>query len=258
MIRQCGLRNWEFNHQIASQSAFQPFHHLRDVSFLIDLSSGVDKYLEILKSSGSKLISSIARKRRKLERDVGPIRFQYHATDEKVLDKMFEWKSQQYIKTANMDVFSYQWITRLMRAIYTTDSESFAGVLSAMYADNNLLAVHMGMRSQKVWHWWFPTYNPEYAKYSPGSLLLMEMIKHVPKRELTVIDLGKDRSRYKDQFSNRQIELAEGNVCLSTFPGKMKMLGERIARVIRKTPLVIPARIPARIIRRYRRWKKFS
>lgn len=258
MLRRCGLKTWKFNHLLASQSALQPYHEIRDVSFLIDLSEGVDKYLQDRRNSGSKLISSISRKQRKLEREVGPISFLYHTGEQKVLAKMFNWKSQQYQKSGHVDAFSFSWTRELMEAIHKTQTKDFAGVLSALYADNNLVAVHMGMRSDKVWHWWFPAYSQEYSKYSPGSILLMEMIQSVPERNLQAIDLGKGRSRYKDQFSNSQVELAEGDVSLGIWSTKLKPVAKSIANFIRRTPLVVPARIPAKLIWKYRRWKDFS
>jgi len=258
MLRQCGLKTWNFNHLIASQSTLQSYHKIKDVSYLIDISEGLDHYLESLRISGSKLLSTTLRKQRKLEREIGPISFFYHTKDENVLSQMFEWKSQQYLKTGKMDAFSFKWIKKLIKNIWSTQAEGFSGVLSALYVNDTLIAAHMGMRSDEVWHWWFPTYNPEFAKYSPGSIFLMKMIENAPRKKIKVIDLGKGRSRYKDQFSNRQIELAEGVISLSKFPGEIKKAGEAIANVIRRTPLVVPARIPARVIRRYRDWKKFS
>jgi CelD/BcsL family acetyltransferase involved in cellulose biosynthesis len=258
MLRQCGLKSWKFNHLIASQSTLQRYHESIDFSYLIDLSEGLDHYLEYQRNCGSKLMSTVSRKRRKIEREVGPISFFYHTADENVLSKMFEWKSQQYRLSGHMDAFSFKWSRKLIKNICSTQSEGFSGVLSALFVDNNLIAVHMGMRSDEIWHWWFPAYNPEYAKYSPGSILLMEMVQAAPKQKIKMIDLGKGRSRYKDQFNNRQIELAEGSISLRRFPGKIKLVGESIANLIRRTPLVVPARIPAKIIRKYRKWKEFS
>lgn len=258
MLRQCGLRAWNFNHLIASQSTLQRYHEIRDVSYLIDLSAGLDNYFESQRAGGSKLVSTTLRKRRKLEREVGPVRFLYHSADENVLSKMFEWKSKQYRKSEHMDAFSFEWTKQLLKNILSTQSEGFSGVLSALYVGDILIAVHMGMRSEEVWHWWFPAYDTEFEKYSPGSILLLEMIQHAPKAKVNVIDLGKGRSRYKDQFHNCTVELAEGSISRSKFSRKIMIAGKSIANLIRRTPLVIPARIPARVIRKYRKRKKFS
>lgn len=257
LLRQCGLKSWEFNHQIASQRSFQPYHEIEDFSFVINLSNGIDSYLRERRDSGSKLVQSINRKRRKLEREIGPITFQYHSADVTDLSRMFEWKSRQYIATGNTDVFGFDWPRNLLSSILAIQTETFAGVLSTLHAGDELVAVHMGMRSSEVWHWWFPTYNQCFSKYSPGSILLLEMVGFIPQTEMKTIDLGKGYARYKEQFSNNKVDLAEGKVSLYPFSRILKTLGQRSANVIRKTPLVVAARLPARIIRRYSRWKKF-
>lgn len=123
LLRLSGLKSWEFNHLVASQRTFQPYHEIEDISFVINLSNGVDSYLREQRDSGSKLVQSINWKRRKPEREIGPI------------------------------------------------------------------------------------------------------------------------------------DVAEGNVSLYPFSRILKTLGQRPADVIRKTPLALPARLPARIIRRYSQWK---
>lgn len=258
MLRQCGLKSWQFNHLIDSQTAFKPFHEISDRSYLIDLSSGVTPYMQAQKERGSKLVNNLARKKRKLEREKGPVSFEQHKPDSKVMSKLFAWKAQQYIDTDLVNVFDFEWTRNLLERICSTQDSDFAGALSALYAGDELVAVHMGMRSRYVWHWWFPTYNREFSAYSPGSILLMEMIESSTTQGIRTIDLGKDRSRYKDQFSNATIGLAEGIAETGTLARKLRQTGKNLAEFVRNTPLIVPARIPARIIRRYRRRKKFS
>ncbi len=258
LMKQCGLVEWAFNHLLASQSEFADFHENLDISYVIDLSEGVDQYMQIQSSSGSNLFSTIARKRRKLEREIGPIRFESEVTSAVVLQKVLEWKSQQYLGADITDIFSYPWTRELVTSIHKTQSQNFAGVLSALYAGNELIAGHIGMRSHQVWHWWFPSYSRGFSKYSPGSILLFEMIQNTRNGTMKSIDLGKDWDRYKEQFSNTSVKLAEGSVTLFTRSKRLAQFGNNIANFIRRTPLVVPARIPSKLLRRYRAWKRFS
>lgn len=258
MLRQCHLKSWEFNHLIESQTAFKQFHEISDQSYLIDFSNGVMQYMQAHKEGGSKLFNTLARKKRKLEREKGPVSFEQHKPDPQIMSKMFAWKAQQYLDTNLVNVFDFDWTRNLLESICATQDNDFAGVLSVLYAGDELVAIHMGMRSRYVWHWWFPTYNREFSRYSPGSILLMEMIQNSEAQGIRKIDLGKDQSRYKDQFSNATIGLAEGIAETGTLARKLRQTGKTLAEFIRSTPLVVPARIPARIIRHYRRRKKFS
>ena len=85
-------------------------------------------------------------------------------------------------------------------------------MLSALYAGNELAAVHFGMRSSTVWHYWFPTYNPAFKKYSCGQILLMKMAEIAPSMGMTAIDLGKGGNPYKHRFMNGSVALLEGLV----------------------------------------------
>ena len=59
--------------------------------------------------------------------------------------------------------------------LVTPGGGDFQGVLSGLYIGEKLVAAHFGMRSRRVLHWWFPAYDPELGKYSPGAQLLLEL-----------------------------------------------------------------------------------
>lgn len=48
--------------------------------------------------------------------------------------------------------------------------------------------------------------------YSPGTLLLLEMIAAGPSQGLSRIDLGKGRAFYKQRLANDAVPLVEGTV----------------------------------------------
>jgi CelD/BcsL family acetyltransferase involved in cellulose biosynthesis len=150
------------------------------------------------------------RKTRKIEREIGPIRFELHTGDRSVLRQLLKWKSEQYRNTGVADVFSFHWTTALVENILARQEREFCGVLSAMFAGDRLVAAHFGMRSARVLHWWFPSYDGEFSQYSPGLILLVELIKSAAAEGVTRLDLGKGSERYKAAFQSGGIDLAEG------------------------------------------------
>jgi CelD/BcsL family acetyltransferase involved in cellulose biosynthesis len=68
------------------------------------------------------------------------------------------------------------------------------------------------MRSRTIWHYWFPAYAPQFAKYSPGLLLLLKMCQHAPQIGLRTIDLGTGMTLYKRRLMNASVPVAEGSV----------------------------------------------
>src|SRR5262249_34318420 len=149
---------------------------------------------------------------RRIEREVGPLRFVTESNDLTSLATVLVWKSEQYRRSSSTDLFKPGWIREAVNRILETRVDAFAGVLSLLYAGDWLIAGHFGMRSRRVWHYWFPAYDPEAARYSPGLMLLLKMAEHAPVVRTATIDLGKGMSLYKERLMNSSLLLASGRL----------------------------------------------
>jgi CelD/BcsL family acetyltransferase involved in cellulose biosynthesis len=212
LLQGCKLSAWDFDRLLSSQASFAPFHKLSEPSALIDLSRGFGAYASELRAAGSKQIAKCENLMRRLEREVGPLRLICHSSDRRALAKILRWKSQQYKRSGWNDFFALDWGRNLVERIHAAQTENFAGMLSLLFAGDRLIAGHMGMRSRTVWHYWFPAYNHEFARFSPGILLLLKMMQHAPALGLQTIDLGTGNNLYKERLSNASILVAEGSV----------------------------------------------
>jgi CelD/BcsL family acetyltransferase involved in cellulose biosynthesis len=201
LIKACSLAVWDFNHLIAAQGFFAKFHRNLEPSPQIDLTAGFDAYVKQRPAAASEP----SRKGRALERDIGPLRFVAHTSEPAVLRQVLEWKFQQY-------GYHKEWVVAALKRIHATQTPGFAGMLSALYAGDTLVAGHFGMRSKEIWHWWFPAYAKEYSRYSPGLLLLIKMAENAAGLGLRVIDLGKGMMPYKERFKNAEVLVAEGSI----------------------------------------------
>jgi CelD/BcsL family acetyltransferase involved in cellulose biosynthesis len=258
LVRKSGMTLWTFDHLIVSQSQLRQFHSKVDESFLIDLSAGYEAYTRERRRSGCMQISKIEKKQRKLEREAGPVRCELQSNDGNVLRQVMEWKSQQCIGAQGVNIFGFRWTVGLLERIHATREDAFGGRLSALYAGDRLVAAHMGMRSRSVWHWWFPSYNREFARYSPGLILLLKAAEAAEGTGLRIIDLGKGKDGYKRHFTNRCIRIAEGMVALSSVPLLVREFRRRAEGWIKKSPLYFAARVPGRIFRRAEKWYGFQ
>jgi CelD/BcsL family acetyltransferase involved in cellulose biosynthesis len=212
LLKACGLISWDFDRLLATQESFKPFHKLCEPSALIDLSQGYESYVAERRAAGTEQIKKCMNLMRRLELEVGPLNFIPHSPDGDALLQVLNWKSNQYRKTGWRDLFALKWGRSLVERIRATQSETFAGMLSLLYAGDRLLAGHLGMRSRTIWHYWFPAYAPQFAKYSPGLLLLLKMAEHAPQIGLRTIDLGTGMTLYKRRLMNASVSVAEGSV----------------------------------------------
>jgi CelD/BcsL family acetyltransferase involved in cellulose biosynthesis len=242
LLRACGLAFWEFDHLVAKQVAFSSFHQRLASSPALDLSGGYAAYRKARTLAGSGRISQLERKARKLEREVGPLRFEAHVEDRSVLSFVFEKKSEQCRRTKAMDFFSLSWTRELVDHVLSIQKDHFAGMLAALYAGDRLVAAHMGMRSERVMHWWFPVYAHDFADYSPGAILLLKVAEDAARRGLTMLDLGKGQDAYKASFANLDVMVAEGCASVPSARTSLHDLRRTGERWLRTSRLVQPLR----------------
>jgi CelD/BcsL family acetyltransferase involved in cellulose biosynthesis len=210
LLQACGLGAWEFDHLLASQAPFKPYHEVAARSPVLDLSQGFEHYLGERRPSTTKLVKSTRYKQRKLGREVGEVRFEYEAADPEALRALMAWKSSQYRRTGRYDRFARPWIVRLVEELCDTHRPDFAGVLSVLYAGDRPVAAHFGLRSATVLSWWFPAYDVEFSRYSPGLILLLRLAESAADAGIGQLDLGKGHEDYKESFKSGDIAIAEG------------------------------------------------
>lgn len=230
LLRAAQLDRWHFDHLPVDQAPFARWHASVAGSPVIDLSAGYDAY-----EAATHAARVEQRKTRNLERDIGDVRFDYHTTDDEVFESLVAWKSAQYRASGVRDIFAEPWCRRAADALRSTDTEHFCGVLSAVRAGDTLVAVHLGLRADGVWHWWLPAYDVTFARYSPGTVLLLEMARHAADLGVETIDLGKGDARYKSRLANHEIALAKGVVEAPTLKNRARHAAAAVRRRVSRS-----------------------
>jgi CelD/BcsL family acetyltransferase involved in cellulose biosynthesis len=234
LLKACGLVAWDFDRLLASQSCFAPYHRLCELSARIDLSNGYDAYVEHRQAAGTHQIKKCEYMMRRLAREVGPLRFVWHCRDPEPLAQVLAWKSGQYRQSGWADLFATDWGRALIRRIHKVQGSGFAGMLSLLYAGPRLVAGHFGMRSSTVWHYWFPAYDRQFARYSPGIILLLKMAEAAEGLGLRCIDIGTGMTLYKRRLMNASIPVAEGSIERPAGLGLLRLARRRAKSLVRK------------------------
>jgi CelD/BcsL family acetyltransferase involved in cellulose biosynthesis len=210
LLKGCGLAVWEFDHLIADQSPFAPYHAVRERSPVMDLSDGYEGYLEGRRQASRRTVKTTFAKQRKMEREVGALRFDFDVRDPAALGTLMRWKSAQYRRTLRHDRFAKPWIVQLVEDLLLTRTRECAGTLSMLYVDDRPVAGHLGLCSQTVLACWFPAYDVAFAKYSPGLFLHFQMAEAAAARGVRSLDLGKGQAEYKESLKTGDLAIAEG------------------------------------------------
>lgn len=185
------------------QEAFERNAIVTNPSPYVDLSSGYEAFEHGLNRTGTSQLKQLARKERKLVREHGPIRFDFHTDRRDVLAQLVEWKRDQYRRTNERDTLASGWPVALLYDLLASPTISeLQPALSTMYVGECLVAAHYGLRSKNVCHWWFPTYNRKFSRYSPGKLLLLRLLRESANRGVTRFDFGAGEEGYKSYFAN--------------------------------------------------------
>jgi CelD/BcsL family acetyltransferase involved in cellulose biosynthesis len=210
LLKGCRLAVWEFDHLIADQELFAPYHALRYASPIMDLSSGYEGYVENRQRASKKTVKATFAKARKLEREVGEVRFDFDVRNRDELELLMRWKSAQYRRTLRHDRFAKRWIVRLVEDLFANRTSGCSATLSMLYVGGRPIAGHLGLRSETVLACWFPAYDVEFAKYSPGLLLHFRMAEAAAACGIHYLDLGKGQAAYKESLANSALKVAEG------------------------------------------------
>jgi CelD/BcsL family acetyltransferase involved in cellulose biosynthesis len=210
LLRACGLAVWEFDHLVEEQGPFETGASRGFASPVLDVDQGYETYLAQLRKRSPKFTRTTLAKERRLHRAASEVRYVHDERDPAVLRTLMGWKSAQYRRTGRSDRFAHEWISGIVRQLFHTRSESFAGILSVLYADGKPVAAHFGLRTERVLACWFPAYDPEYATYSPGLILHLRMAEAAAADGIAYLDLGRGHKEYKDSLKTRELTVSEG------------------------------------------------
>ncbi|WP_421791871.1 GNAT family N-acetyltransferase [Hyphobacterium sp.] len=249
-LRASGVPLFEFQSAVGVDQKWRDYGRTQDGSWVCDLSGGFEAYeahRQLLSPSAFKNIRSRTRRLEKVEEG-----FEFCLQDERldVFDTMIEWKRQQYHRTQVFDVFSVGWTKTLLEAILKTQTDRFRGTCSTLRIGGKIAAVHIGMASEALTHYWFPAYDPEFNRISPGLLLLIEMIKDAAERGHTGLELGPGEYRFKLELGSYQVPLWQGCMMTRSAPAVLRGVSQVLAGACEKAPLGKIGSLPRRALRK--------
>ena len=253
LLRSCGLGVWEFDRLVDGQKPFERYQVLRAPAPVIDLSNGSAALLADLRQRSSRVAEKLPRLQRRLERDFGPLRFEWETTDPAALRMLMAWKSAQYRRTGRTDRFARPWIRRFVTDLLELRSPHFTLVLSVLYAGDQPVAANLDTRRDDVMAGWFTVYDPRFAKYSPGLLHRLHLIEAAAASGVRLIEMGRGKYEHKELFKTRDVVVGEGRVVRLSAGAALYYTGRAPLRRLRQTVTDSPAlyRAADAVLRRY-------
>ena len=249
----CGASSFQFDHLRDGVPGMERWTFGQQQSPYLDVSGGLDGYLSRASRSGRDKISEGRRLTNKVQREYGTVQFIADSPDVSLLNSLLSLKRRQYAETGARDYFSDAAHVNLICRLLQTRQAGFGGVLSAIYAGPHMLAAHFGLRAGTVLHWWFPAYEPQFARFSPGWVLLRAVIDAAPELGIQRIDLGRGIDDYKRRAMTGYEMVCQGAVVRNPVRHRAALARRRAVAAVKSSCLAPALRGAVRRARRRRR-----
>lgn len=246
LLKSCGLSDWNFHYLIGSQCREQRWNRRITPAVVLNVAGGFEEYSKRVISP--RVIKQTTGRARKLEQRFGKLKTEWASTSTDAMSLLRQWKSQQYVRSGITDVFSFPWTTSLIDRIWAHSSTEFQGVLSVVTAGDRIVSLHFGIRSADILHMWFPAYDPELGKYSPGMIHILELARCAAVHGINQIDMGRV-NHYKSRVATDYVDTAEGAVDLHLLKKLAKDSYRQTFEWLRHSPLREILKTPGRALR---------
>ena len=147
-----------------------------ETSWIVDV-SGVYLAYEASIRERSSVLKDIDRKRRNIEREIGPCRFTATSPSSTDFQTLIALKRTQLKQTNQTDIFAASWTMNLIEALFERREPDFGGALFTLHIGDRLAAVHFHLRSGAAVRGWLIAHAPEFERYFPGLLLFQDILK---------------------------------------------------------------------------------
>lgn len=255
LVRALGVRRLDLLNVPQSQLSFAPHLRVTCDSRLIDLTGGFETYAADRKAAGSGILGDTAKKRRKLEKDHGQVRFTAQSASADDLATLMRWKSAQWRETGQPDVFETPWTAELVRRLHAHAEPGCKGELFTLHVGDRLAAAHFALAGSDVLHAWFIAHDDEFARCSPGVVLIVDILKWAAERGVREMDLGPGDYRFKLQLANAARAIGHGYVGRPSAATLVRAAQFGVRRAAEALPLGRYSDLPAKAMRRLDNWR---
>ena len=255
LVEALGVHRLDFSHMLADQPAFRPFVRGAVTSYVIDVAQGYAAYETQRREAGSGVLKDVDKRRRKVEREVGPVRFEALANCPRAFDQLLDWKRRQYLATGQTVIFDSPWTVDLLRALHAQEGGDFGGALYSLHIGDQLAAIQFHLRGAKTLHAWIIAHDDQFERYSPGLILFQEILRWMDETPFTALDLGAGDYRFKQQLSNEHRPVAHGFVGRPSPASLVREAQYGVRAAAERLPWPQVSVLPAKAMRRLDLWR---
>jgi len=255
LLAALGVHRFDFDHLAAADAVFGPFAQGVQDSYVVDLADGWDRYEANRREAGTEILKDMARKRRKMEREVGPISLNAMSRSTADFERLLGWKRSQYKRTRQTDILAWPWVERLLQDLFESRDPDFGGFLFTLHVGDRLAAAQFNLRGPDELHAWFIGHDEQFERYSPGLIMFLDLIRWMDEMPWKKLDLGPIPYRFKDRMANRVRPIAWGFAGRPSPVTLVRAAQYGVRRAAERLPLGRVSHWPGKAMRRLDLWR---
>ncbi len=255
LLRALGVHRYDFDHMAAADPVFGPLGQEVQDSYVVDLAGGWAAYEQGRRDAGTEILKDMARKRRKLEREVGPITLTAMSRSTTDFERLMDWKRAQYRRTRQTDILASAWVQRLLRDLFESRDPTFGGFLFTLHVGDQLAAAQFNLRGPDELHAWFIGHDEQFERYSPGLVMFLDLIRWMDEMPWKRLDLGPIPYRFKDRLANRARPITHGFAGTPSPVTLVRAAEYGVRRAMERLPLGRVSNWPGKAMRRLDLWR---
>lgn len=245
-----GVGRFDFSHMLEDQALFAPLARGREDSFVIDVADGYAAYEAERRAAGVSALKDTDKKRRKVERELGPVTFAAFSRSRSDFDQLVAWKQGQWRATGQTDLFAAGWPLHLVRGLFASRDPDYGGILFTLHIGDRLAAAQLDLRGGRNIHSWIIGHDPAFERYSPGMLLFQDILRWMDGTPYSRLDLGSGDYRFKRELSNLRIGVTHGFIGAPSAAALMRETAYAVRRAAEALPLGRVSQLPGKAMRR--------
>lgn len=179
---------------------------------ITDVGQDWSAFLEEQTRRWPKHFKKMRRIERNIERDFSEMEFRFDDRSDETFERLILLKQDQFRRTGRHDVLSPDWVRVLLEQLRVTQGPRFRLRLVSLYFDGQHAASELVLQSDKVMHGWITAFESEFSRYSPGNLLVQNMLETMSREGPSIYDAGPGMDHYKRHYSNYQLPTGSGVV----------------------------------------------
>ena len=200
---------------------------------------GEDGHWLLLDKTGATGGGASAGQQRKLDREyrklgeLGAVEFIVNPDGDQaaaITEKLFALKRRKYTQTQIADFLAMPGVADFYRGVLG----SGIGHQSALLVGNTVVSAHLGYAGRGRFYYILPAYDPAYARYRPGHLLLRKLIDLSAQHGDAAFDFGSGDEAYKQSWADRRLPLYDYQQAM-TAAGTVYLQMRRLRRLVKNS-----------------------